>query len=132
MNRTIKTKKILILEDDTSLRGNLVEVFNMKSFDVFKADNGYMGIQIAKEHLPDIILCARMFADLDCLDVFQALQREEQTQKIPFIFLSSNPSGERHQKMIKNQIPKILTKPFSIQELMDLVQECLQSEKIAD
>ena len=130
MSAEIKTKKILVLEDDTSLRGNLVEIFTLKGFEVLKADNGYIGIQMALKHLPNIILCSRMFADIDCLDVFQALQKQEETKNIPFIFLSSNPSGQRHQEMQESQTPKILVKPFSIQELMDLIHDCLQKQTL--
>jgi len=131
MSVKIKTRKILVLEDDTSLRGNLVEILILKGFKVLKADNGYIGIQLAKEHLPDIILCARMFADIDCLDVFQALQKQEETKNIPFIFLSSNPSGQRHQEMQESEIPKILIKPFSMQELIDSIRDCLQKKTLS-
>ena len=131
MSVKIKTRKILVLEDDTSLRGNLVEILILKGFEVLKADNGYIGIQMALKHLPNIILCSRMFADIDCLDVFQALQKQEETKNIPFIFLSSNPSGQRHLEMQKIQIPKILIKPFSIQELMDFIQGCLHKQALS-
>jgi len=131
MSAKIKTRKILVLEDDTSLRGNLVEILILKGFEVLKADNGYMGIQMANRHLPDIILCSRMFADIDCLDVFQALQKQDETKNIPFIFLSSNPSGQRHQEMQESQTPKILIKPFSIQELMDLIQDYLHKQALS-
>ena len=80
MNEKIRTKKILVLEDDISLRGNLVEILTLKGFDILKAENGYIGIQLANKHLPDVIICSRMFADIDCLDVFQALQKKEETK----------------------------------------------------
>ena len=127
MNEKIPARKILVLEDDFDLRDNLMELFTFKGFEVLKTKTGYLGIQMAKNHLPDIIICSRMFADIDCLDVFQALQIDKATQKIPFIFLSSNPSGERHQKMNDSQTPIILTKPFSIEELIAVIEDCLKN-----
>lgn len=128
MYAMIKTRKILVLEGDTSLRGNLVEILILKGFEVLKSENGYIGIQMAINNLPDIILCSRIFAGLDCLEIFQELQKKEETKNIPFIFLSSNPSGQRHQEMQKSQIIKILIKPFLVQDLMDLIQDCLQKQ----
>lgn len=120
-----KAKKILIIEHDLSLREALAELLSLEGYEVFETENGYLGLQLAKKHLPDLILCSRMFADINCWDVLRALKEDETTKQIPFIFLSSKPIGEEHQKMEKNKDVIVLIKPFSIEKLKKTIQECL-------
>ncbi len=105
--------------------GDFCHLLLLENFKAYHAKQGYAGLQIAKKHLPDAIICSRMFSDISCWDVFQALQKEEITKQIPFIFLSSIPSGEYHEKLEKNSSAIILTKPFCINQLMTVIHDCL-------
>ncbi|MDP1993783.1 MAG: response regulator, partial [Ignavibacteria bacterium] len=48
-------KKILIIEDDSNVRGNIAALLEEENFAVAIADNGKTGIEKAKEFLPDLI-----------------------------------------------------------------------------
>lgn len=117
--------KVLVIESYYLLKDTLVDFFHFEGFEVYHAANGEEGLKLAKEYLPDLILCARMFPDINCWEVFQELRRDESTKNIPFIFLSSKPSGILHQQLESIDSTIILTKPFSIEELINSIRICL-------
>lgn len=125
MNKLVPIQKILVMEDDSSLMETIVELLTFKNFKTYHTQLGYEGIQIAKKELPNIIICSRVFIDLNCWDIFQALQKEEKTKQIPFIFLSSRPLGEYHEKLKMNSSAPIVIKPFFSDQLMNKINDCL-------
>jgi CheY-like chemotaxis protein len=48
---------VLIIDDDTFLRLAIKEVLTDEGFNVLEADNGAIGLESAKNHIPDLILC---------------------------------------------------------------------------
>ena len=80
---------ILAIEDDTKIRENIQEILELEGFDVLIAENGRVGVQLAKAHHPDLIICDVMMHELDGYDVLVALRQDPNTLKIPFIFLSA-------------------------------------------
>ena len=50
-------KRILGVEDTTSVREEIVTVLQFENFDVIEAENGMIGLEQAKKHLPDLIVC---------------------------------------------------------------------------
>jgi len=50
-------KTILLIEDNIDIRENTTELLELKGFQVIAAPNGKIGLALAKENKPDIILC---------------------------------------------------------------------------
>ncbi|MCK5401424.1 MAG: response regulator, partial [Flavobacteriaceae bacterium] len=82
-------KTILLIEDDAVLRENTVELLELSNYNVIIAPHGKSGVFMAKEYLPDIIVCDIMMPELDGYGVLKALTKNEDTKHIPFIFLSA-------------------------------------------
>ena len=82
-------KTILLIEDDTVLRENTVELLELSNYNVISASNGKTGVDKAKQMLPDIIVCDIMMPELDGYGVLQTLSKNSDTKYIPFIFLSA-------------------------------------------
>ncbi len=116
-----KAKSILILEGHELLRDSLEEILSIEGFHTGYSHDGISGITKAKETLPDVIICASQFPDLDCWDVILALRKNKETRNIPFICISDNPLcdlAQLHRKRVS-----IITKPFSIEELLSTISE---------
>ena len=79
--------KVLIIEDDTSVRQNLLDLLLLEDFKVIAAENGRIGIQLAEREIPDLIVCDVMMPELDGHSVLKLLRQEPSTATIPFIFL---------------------------------------------
>ena len=81
--------KILVIEDAESLRNDIIEMLTFEDFDVRGAENGRVGVDTARQYLPDLIICDIMMPELDGYGVLSELRKEEKTLAIPFIFLTA-------------------------------------------
>ena len=86
-------KKILIIEDEPEMRRNILSIFKLEKFLGLGAENGRVGVELAKREKPDLILCDVMMPELDGHGALKALREDPATVSIPFIFLTAK--GER-------------------------------------
>ena len=75
-------KKILLIEDDEVLRENTTELLELSNYQVYNAENGKVGIKVAKEIIPDIIVCDIMMPELDGYGVLEALTNNDIFKKL--------------------------------------------------
>ncbi|MGL5034668.1 MAG: response regulator, partial [Microcystaceae cyanobacterium] len=79
-------EKILVVEDELGVRENLIEILEIAQYDVLSAPDGVVGLQLAKTHLPDLILCDVMMPNMDGYELLAALREDPNTSVIPLIF----------------------------------------------
>ena len=119
-----KRKKILFIERHDSFRESLTELLRLKNYHVFTATNGYLGLSLTRKYAPDLVICARSFSDCNCWNILQELRKADVFRKTPFIFLSSKPAGDEHQKMSEQEAVFTLIKPFPTEKLIDRIEAC--------
>lgn len=115
-------KKILLIEDDVVLRENTTELLELSNYQVVNAANGILGVKVAKETLPDIIVCDIMMPKLDGYGVLEALTNNETTKHIPFIFLSAKTERKDVRKGMDLGADDYITKPFAEDELISAIE----------
>lgn len=81
--------KILIIEDNHDVRENTADILELEGYEVTSAENGKIGVERAKQLLPDVIVCDIMMPELDGYGVLEELNKNAQTSSIPFIFLTA-------------------------------------------
>src|SRR4028118_231351 len=86
--------KILVIEDEESVRANIVRLLELEDFDALGAANGVIGVQVAKEQVPDLIICDVMMPELDGYGVLNTLRQDDVTATIPFVFLTAKAAKE--------------------------------------
>jgi len=118
-------KKILIIEDDTILRENTAELLGLSGYEVRTASNGKVGVQLAKEYLPDTIVCDIMMPELDGYGVLKTLSKDIHTKAIPFIFLSAKTERQDVRRGMDMGADDYLTKPFKEVELIGAIESRL-------
>lgn len=123
-------KTILLIEDDTALRENTAELLELSDYNVITAPNGKLGIENAKAHKPDIIVCDIMMPEIDGYGVLEALSLDHQTSQIPFIFLSAKTEHKEIRKGMDMGADDYLTKPFDEEELMSAIESRLAKSKL--
>ena len=84
-------KKILLIEDNAEIRDNTGEILTLAGYDVITAENGKIGVHLAQDQSPDLIICDIMMPELDGYGVLHILGKTSETARIPFIFLSVCP-----------------------------------------
>ncbi|OJY83576.1 MAG: transcriptional regulator [Sphingobacteriales bacterium 44-15] len=114
-------KKILIIEDNEDIRSNTAEILELSNYKVTVAENGKAGVSKALENLPDLVICDIMMPELDGYGVLHALQRNDATKNIPFIFLTAKTERNDMRKAMDLGADDYLTKPFDGTELLNAV-----------
>lgn len=126
-------KKILVIEDEPEMRRNLTTILRLEKFQPFAAENGRVGVELAKRELPDLILCDVMMPELDGHGVLRALRAHTATEAIPFIFLTAKGEREDLRTGMNLGADDYLTKPVPKAELLKAIAARLQrSEQTAN
>lgn len=125
-----KMKSILLIEDNLEMRENTAEILELSGYEVLTAENGKIGVQIAKESVPDLIVCDVMMPELDGFGVLRVLGQTYQTSNIPFIFLTAKAEMSDLRKGMNLGADDYLTKPFDDVELLDAIEMRLKKSQI--
>ena len=123
---------ILIIEDETAIRELISGLLFLEGFDVVEAINGKEGIAIAQSVLPDLIICDVMMPEIDGHGVLEALQKNPQTATIPFIFLTAKGTRQDVRYAMNLGADDYLIKPFSNEELLEVIQIRLRKKEIVN
>jgi two-component system, sensor histidine kinase and response regulator len=122
-------KRILVIEDDVSLREFMIKYFLEKEgYFVITAENGEVGLQKAKVEAPDLIICDIMMPKMNGYEVIQALHQQPSTASIPFIFLTAMSDRANIRDGMNLGADDFLTKPFVSQELISAVGKRLEKK----
>ena len=122
----MRMKKILIIEDEPEMRRNLTTILRLEKFQAFAAENGRVGVELAKRELPDLILCDVMMPELDGHGVLRLLREEAATAAIPFIFLTAKGEREDLRAGMNLGADDYLTKPVPKVDLLKAIAARLQ------
>ncbi len=122
-------KKILFIEDNTDIRENVVKLLELQGYQVIAATNGKIGVQLAKELLPDIILSDVMMPELDGHKVYDELKNDKTTLHIPFVFITSSVEKRDIEAALKKGVDGYIEKPFEENELFNTIRRCLDIKR---
>jgi DNA-binding response OmpR family regulator len=123
-------KKILLIEDDAVLRENTAELLELSNYAVTTASNGKIGVQLALEKMPDIVVCDIMMPELDGYGVLEELSKNNNTKYIPFIFLSAKTERKDVRKGMDLGADDYITKPYTEEELISAIESRLAKASI--
>jgi diguanylate cyclase (GGDEF)-like protein len=112
MQKNHPQPKILII-DDTPTNISVLNEMLQDEYQVFFATSGAEGIKIAAALVPDLILLDIMMPELDGFQVCRKLKSEEQTARIPIIFVTAAVSAEEEAKGLECGAVDYITKPVS-------------------
>ena len=123
-------KKVLVIDDSADIRMIIGETLEMFGFAPLMAEDGESGVVMAKEHLPDLIICDVNMPKLDGFGTLEQLRANESTATIPFMFLSGAVERLSVRRGMEMGADDYLTKPFTPSELLAAVNARL--EKMAE
>jgi CRP/FNR family cyclic AMP-dependent transcriptional regulator len=118
-------KKILLIEDNYDIRHNTAEILELSNYKVLVAENGKIGVEMAMEFSPDLIICDIMMPVLDGYGVLHAVHKNESIKNTPFIFLTAKTERSDFRKGMELGADDFVTKPFSGTELLNAVDSRL-------
>ncbi len=123
-------KKILVIEDEPSVRLNLLELLNAEGFDTSAAADGPAGLKLAQELHPDLILCDVMIPKLDGYGVLSAVREHPDTASTSFIFLTAKTDRSDLRQGMNLGADDYLTKPFRRADLLVAIDTRLKKQGV--
>jgi two-component system, sensor histidine kinase and response regulator len=121
-------KKVLVIDDSPEIRLIIEETLGMFGFATVSAEDGETGVGLAREHLPDLIICDVNMPKLDGFDTLTRLRETENTATIPFMFLSGAVERPNVRRGMELGADDYLTKPFTPSELLAAVNARLEKK----
>lgn len=122
--------KVLVIEDEELIRENILDLLDAEDFEGLGAENGRIGVEIAKTQIPDLILCDVMMPQLDGYGVLEELRSDPKTAMIPFIFLTAKAEKNDVRSGMELGADDYLTKPCLPDELLKAINTRLDKQAL--
>ncbi len=121
-------KKILIIDDDEYSLLLISDFLAFNNFQVITTENGSLGVQLARQQKPDLIICDIDMPEPDGYEVLRQLRSDPTTATIPVVFLTfeTNPASRR--RALQLGADAYLTKPVNLNELLTRIATLLQGD----
>src|SRR5689334_16250758 len=116
--------RILIIEDETTMRTALKDIIEAEGYRAFTAADGESGLKRAMEEKPDLILLDIMMPKLDGYEVCAELRRL--ANPVPILMLTAKGQVEDRVTGLDAGADDYLVKPFSTEELLARVRALLR------
>jgi len=120
---------VLVIEDETHI-GIVVE-YNLKrdGFEVYLAEDGTSGLELARKIIPDVILLDWMLPGMDGLEVLTELKNDKTTEHIPVFMLTAKGMASDINRALDLGADDYITKPFNPRQLGELINKKLHEPK---
>lgn len=117
--------RVLIVDDEPDLLSVLHFGLEVEGFDVLEASDGEQGLNMAREHTPDLIVLDLMLPRMDGYKVCRALKFDERYRRIP-VFILSARSGETDRRLALDLgADAFITKPYDMKDLVSRIRNRL-------
>jgi DNA-binding response OmpR family regulator len=112
-------RTVLVVEDDSAVRGLVAELLYDAGYAVLEADRGKLALRLAQEHIPSVVLVDHTLPDMSGLDLLERLRTHRASRHIPVMLVS----GLAHRLVDRDHgADRVLAKPFDIDVLLEQVE----------
>jgi DNA-binding response OmpR family regulator len=123
-------KNILFIEDEAVMQKAVSEFLGANGYRVISALDGELGVNLARQNPPDLILLDIILPKKSGFDVLEDLKKDEKTKSIPIIVLTNLSQMSDVSKMMEMGITTYLVKSEqSLQNIANIVEQTLGGEK---
>ncbi|MFH1462336.1 MAG: response regulator [bacterium] len=120
-------KVILFIEDESALQKTFGEVLGQEGYQMLSALDGEIGLRLAKEKKPDLILLDLILPKVSGFDVLKKLKEDSETKEIPVIILTNLEGVGDVEKVLELGAKTYLVKTkYSLEELTDKIKNSLE------
>ncbi len=120
-------KRILFVEDEPALQKTLGLALEQEGYEIKSALDGELGLALAKELKPDLILLDLILPKRDGFEVLDALKNEESTKEIPVIVLTNLESTQEIERALAAGATTYLVKAnYDLVEIIKKIRETIK------
>lgn len=117
-------KKILVVEDDVTLRAGLQKVITEKGYDVIVAADGKIGLQLFLAEDVDLVLSDIRMPNMNGILLLQSIKK---LKPVPVIIMTGFSELCETQEAYQMGAKGFLAKPFKREDLLSQIRKCLGS-----
>jgi two-component system cell cycle response regulator DivK len=117
--------KILLVEDNEMNRDMLARRLSRRNYEVIVAVDGQAGLDMAREHMPDLILMDLSLPVMDGWTATGKLKADESTRQIPVIALTAHAMTGDREKALEAGCDEFDTKPVELKRLLGKIEQLI-------
>jgi two-component system alkaline phosphatase synthesis response regulator PhoP len=122
----VSKQTILVVDDEQDLLDLIEYNLRKEGFDVVKAEDGEQGIEMAREHNPNLVLLDIMMPKMDGLEVCDVMRNDDKLKHIPIIFLTARGDEKTEVEGLNKGGDDYITKPISTTKLVSRIKAVLR------
>src|SRR5690606_27772758 len=120
-NHEVTMARVLIVDDSPSQLMGMKRIIEKLGHEPLTAEDGALGVEIAKKELPDLILMDVVMPNLNGFQATRSISREPTTKHIPVILVTTKDQETDRMWGMRQGARAYLTKPFSEEELAEVI-----------
>ena len=125
-----KDAAVLYIEDNASNMRLMERLISYRSGTLLlPAERGAIGLQLARDRHPGLVLLDLNLPDMAGLDVLRELRADPRTTGIPVVVLSADATYQSMQRLLDAGATAYLTKPFELDEFLAMLDRLLGSRQ---
>lgn len=124
--------RILIVDDNINNLETVCEYLEVSGYEILRAMDGQTGIQIARNHAPELILMDIQMPGMDGLEAMRILRADTNTANIPIIALTALAMAGDRELCLEAGADDYLGKPVRMKVLREKIEHCLRMGRVAE
>ena len=119
-------KTILFVEDEPVLQKTFGEILKQEGYEVISALDGEIGLRLAKEKKPELILLDLILPKIHGFDVLKKLKEDKETQEIPVIVLTNLEGiGDVDKALELGATTYLVKAQYTLEEVVEKIKKAL-------
>ena len=117
-------KTILFIEDELALQKTFGDILKQEGYEMISALDGEVGLRLAKEKKPDLILLDLILPRVHGFDVLKKLKEDKETKEIPVIVLTNLEGiGDVDKALEMGATTYLVKAQYSLEEVVDKIKK---------
>ena len=119
-------KKILFIEDESALQKTFGEILSQEGYEMISALDGEIGLRLAKDKKPDLILLDLVLPKIHGFEVLKRLKTDKETKDIPVIVLTNLEGiGDVDKALGLGATTYLVKAQYSLEEVVEKIKKAL-------
>lgn len=120
---------ILVVEDESEVRNNIIELLTYEGYECLEAKNGLEAVNKIKKTIPDLVLSDVLMPSISGFELYKLVQSMNLKKNLPFIFLTALADEESVNYGMKLGADDYITKPYKAGALLERIRTRLNKQK---
>jgi len=121
---------ILIVEDNEKNLKLVRDVLQVKGYQTLEAGTAELGLKIARERMPQLILMDIQLPGMSGIDAIKALRADPATAAIPVVAITASVMQQDRQQIMSAGFDGFIEKPINVRGLLETVQKTVEAGKV--